>query len=45
MSYEALEVTRDGAVTWLTLNRPPQLDRAAGKLAEKMTETRRSAFA
>lgn len=26
MSYQALEVARDGAITWLTLNRPHALN-------------------
>lgn len=36
MSYQALEVTRDGAVAWLTLNRPQSLNALNATITDEL---------
>lgn len=36
MSYQALDVTRDGAVTWLSLNRPQSLNALNAAITDEL---------
>ena len=42
MTYETLDLRREGAVAWLTLNRPEALNAMNRKLVGELRESRRS---